>query len=75
MALYCAPQGPPNQNPHLPHQDGCKGLGGDRMDRELADHEARGGTPGEETTISELIEWRINELASIRAVSNPTPAT
>lgn len=45
------------------------------MDRELADHEARGGTPGEETTIGELIEWRINELASIRAVSKPTPAT
>ncbi|WP_455947910.1 hypothetical protein [Lelliottia jeotgali] len=39
------------------------------MDRELADQEARGGTPGEEITIGELIDWRINELASIRAIS------
>ncbi len=42
---------------------------GDRIDRELADQEARGGTPGEEITIGGLIDWRINELASIRAIS------
>lgn len=42
---------------------------GDRMDRELADHEARGGASGEEITIGELIDWRINEVASIRAIS------
>lgn len=40
-----------------------------RMDRELADQEARGVTPGEEITIGELIDWRINEPASIRAIS------
>lgn len=39
------------------------------MDRELADQEARGGTPGEGITIGELIDWRINELARIRAIS------
>lgn len=39
------------------------------MGRELADHEARGGTPGEEITIGELIDWRTNELATIRSVS------
>lgn len=61
-------KGHPTKTRTFPTKTAAKAWG-DRMDRELADHEARGGTPGEETTIGELIDWRINELASIRAVS------
>ena len=41
----------------------------DRIEREMADMEARGGTPGESTTIGELIDWRIDTLASVKAVT------
>ncbi|KXU97592.1 hypothetical protein AB839_06835 [Stenotrophomonas sp. DDT-1] len=41
----------------------------DRVEREMADREARGGTAGDETTINELIAWRTETLASVKAVS------
>lgn len=41
----------------------------DRVERELADMEARGGHPNEDLTVAQLIDWRVNELAGIRAVS------
>lgn len=41
----------------------------ERIEREQADYEARGGTPGEDITIGELIDWRTNELATVRAIS------
>lgn len=58
----------PTQTRIFPTKTAAKARG-DRMDRELADHEARGGTPGEEVTIGELIDWGTDELAAIRAVS------
>ncbi|HEL4189494.1 TPA: site-specific integrase [Stenotrophomonas maltophilia] len=39
----------------------------DRIERELADYEARGGTPGEDLTINQLIDWRIDDLAAVKA--------
>lgn len=41
----------------------------DRIEREMADLEARGGTADDETTINELIAWRTDTLASVKAVS------
>ncbi|WP_313341934.1 hypothetical protein [Stenotrophomonas sp.] len=40
----------------------------ERIEREQADYEARGGTPGENLTIDQLIHWRTNELASVKAL-------
>ncbi|TAA26584.1 site-specific integrase [Pseudoxanthomonas winnipegensis] len=40
----------------------------DRVEREMAAFEARGGTPGEDVTIGKLIDWRIEELAKVKAV-------
>lgn len=39
----------------------------DRIERELADYEARGGTPGENLTIEQLIDWRVDEMATVKA--------
>lgn len=40
----------------------------DRMEREMAAFEAGGGTPGEDVTIAQLIDWRIDELARVKEV-------
>lgn len=40
----------------------------ERIEREQADYEARGGTPGENLTIDQLIDWRTDELASVKAL-------
>lgn len=61
-------KGHPTQTRTFPTKTAAKARG-DRMDHELADHEARGGTPGEEITIGELIDRRTNALATIWAVS------
>ena len=41
----------------------------DRVEREMADLEARGGSPGDEITIAELIAWRTEALSSVKAIS------
>lgn len=41
----------------------------ERTERELADIEARGGNTAHDATIAELIDWRTQELASLKAVS------
>jgi len=41
----------------------------DRIEREMADLEARGGARREEITIAELIAWRMEALSSVEAVS------
>lgn len=41
----------------------------ERIEREMADMEARGGHPDEDLTVSQLITWRVEELATIKPVS------
>ncbi len=41
----------------------------ERVERELAEMEARGGHPNEDLTIGELIDWRVEEVASVKPVS------
>lgn len=41
----------------------------ERVERELADIEARGGNPAEDATIADLIDWRTEELATLKAIS------
>lgn len=42
----------------------------ERIERELADFEARGGKPGDDVTIEQLIKWRTEELDHIKAISS-----
>lgn len=41
----------------------------ERVERELAEMEARGGHPNEDLTIAQLIDWRLEEVASVKPVS------
>jgi len=41
----------------------------ERVERDLAEMEARGGHPNEDLTIGELIAWRVEELDSVKPVS------
>ncbi|MCU1128940.1 site-specific integrase [Stenotrophomonas maltophilia] len=59
-------KGHPTQSKTFPTKTAAK-TWGDRIERELADYEARGGTPGENLTIEQLIGWRIEDLASVKA--------
>ncbi|WP_329762191.1 site-specific integrase [Stenotrophomonas maltophilia] len=59
-------KGHPTQSKTFPTKTAAK-TWGDRIERELADYEARGGTPGENLTIEQLISWRIEDLASMKA--------
>ncbi|WP_019399108.1 site-specific integrase [Pseudoxanthomonas sp. GW2] len=41
----------------------------ERVERELAEMEARGGHPNDDLTIAQLIDWRLEEVASVKPVS------
>lgn len=41
----------------------------DRIERELAELDARGERAGPDRTIAELIDWRTNELGGVKAIS------
>lgn len=61
-------KGHPSQSRTFPTKTAAK-TWAERIERELADFEARGGVPGEDITIGELIEWRTDELDKVKAVS------
>ncbi|MBN8791685.1 MAG: site-specific integrase [Stenotrophomonas nitritireducens] len=61
-------KGHPTRSKTFPTKTAAKAWA-DRIEREMADLEARGGTPGEDITIGGLIDWRTEVLGGIKAVS------
>lgn len=61
-------KGHPPQSRTFPTKTAAK-TWGDRIERELAEMEARGGSHGEDLTIGQLIDWRTDEIGKVKGVS------